>query len=249
MGGALRPAMEARSVTGTGMSLRAAAGNPDVEAHADDRRRRAERIAVQLDQDAADLEVTVDEVVRPLERDVLEALGLERAHDGDADRERQPGEKPRALLELPPQREREAAAGDRGPGAPAAAASRRLPFGGERDPMDVAALRPPHELGGRRLDLVDDLDRAAAARSPLAVGKLGELRPHLLRIEELRRLEQPVAAALDPLQRQPGRPGVLQDLGNTGARQPHLGGKVLAGMELPIGKLAQQRESKRSEHL
>ena len=75
----------------------------------------------------------MDEVVRPLERDVLEAFGLERANDGDADGERQPGEKARALLELPAQREREAAAGDRRPRAAAAAATRRLPFGGKRD--------------------------------------------------------------------------------------------------------------------
>ena len=72
---------------------------------------------------------------------------------------------------------------------------------------------------------------------------------HLLRVQEIRRLEQPVAAALDPLEREAGRPGILQHLRNARARQPDLGGKVLAGMELSIGKLAQQRESKRSEHL
>jgi len=45
---------------------------PDVEAHADDRRRRPERVAVHLDQDAADLEMPVHEVVRPLQRDAGE---------------------------------------------------------------------------------------------------------------------------------------------------------------------------------
>ena len=76
--------------------------NPHVEPDADDRRRRAEGIAVQLDQDAADLQMAMDQVVGPLERHVLETLGLERSNDGNADGERQPGEKPRALLELPP---------------------------------------------------------------------------------------------------------------------------------------------------
>ena len=47
-----------------------------------------ERVAVELDEDAADLEVTVDEVVRPLELDAGETLALQRADDGDADRER-----------------------------------------------------------------------------------------------------------------------------------------------------------------
>ena len=231
------------------MSLRAAAGSRTLSPTPIDGRRRPERVAVQFDQDAADLEVAVDEVVRPLERDVLEALGLERAHDGDADRERQPGEEAGALLELPAQREREAAAGDRRPGAPAAAASGRLPFGGQRDPVDVAPLRAPHELGGRRFDLVDDLDRDRQRRAPRAASQLGEPCPDLLGIEEIGRFEQAVAAALDPLEGEAGRAGVLQDLRNPGARQPHLGGEVLTGMEFPIGKLAQQRESERSEHL
>ena len=187
------------------MSLRAAGGKPDVEADADHRGRRAERVAVQLDQDAADLEMAVDEVVRPLERDVPEALGFERADHGDADREREPGEEARALLEAPAEREREAAAGDRRPRAAAAAAAGRLPFGGERDAVDVAALRAPHELRGRRFDLVDDLDAGREAACPALPASSTSRRPHLLGVEEIGRLEQPVAAALDPLEREAGR--------------------------------------------
>ncbi len=70
-----------------------------------------------------------------------------------------------------------------------------------------------------------------------------------LGVEKIGRLEQPVAAALDPLEGEARGVGILQDLRNAGARQPHLGGEVLTGMELSIGKLAQQRESERSEHL
>ena len=114
--------------------------------------------------------------------------------------------------------------------------------------MDIPALRPPHELGGRGLDLVDDLDRARQ-REFAPRGKLDEPRLHLLGVEEIRRLQQPVAAALDPLQGKARRAGILQHLRDACARQPHLGGKILTGMELSIGKLAQQRESKRSEHL
>ena len=90
---------------------------------------------------------------------------------------------------------------------------------------------------------------AIGSGMPRASRQLGEARPDLLGVEEIGRLEQAVAAALDPLEREARRAGVLQDLRNAGARQPHLGGEVLAGMELSIGKLAQQRESERSEHL
>jgi len=62
-------------------------------------------------------------------------------------------------------------------------------------------------------------------------------------------LQQPVAPALDPLQRQPCRLGVLQHLRNAGASEPHLRGEVLTGMEVAVGKLAQQRESERSKPL
>ena len=131
---------------------------PDVEPDADHGRRRPQRVAVHLDQDAADLEMAVDDVVRPLERDAAEAFRLERARDRDADGEREPGQEPRALLETPAERERQAAAGDGGPGAAAAAASGGLPFGGEHDAVDVALLRAAQELRRRRVDLVDHFD-------------------------------------------------------------------------------------------
>ena len=131
---------------------------PDVETDADHRRRRPQRVAVHLDQDAADLEMAVDEVVRPLERDAAKALGLERARHRDADGEREPGQEPRPLLESPAERERQAAAGDRRPGPAPAAAPGGLPLGGERDAMDVALLRAAQELRRGRVDLVDHFD-------------------------------------------------------------------------------------------
>ena len=220
---------------------------PDVETDADHRRRRAERVAVQLDQDAAELQVAMDEVVRPLERDAGEALGLERADDRDADRERQAGEEAGALLEVPAEREREAAAGDRRPAAAAPAAAGALPFGGERDAVDVAPLRAAQQLGRRRVDLVDDLDgerrRGAVARESARCAALDRVL-----VEEVGRFEEPITAPLDALEREPGRLGVLQHLRDAGAREPHLGGEVLAGVEGAIGELAQQRESERSEH-
>jgi hypothetical protein len=150
----------------------------------------------------------VDEIVRPLERHVLEAFRFEGAHDGDPDGERQTGEKARPLLELPAKGKREASAGDGRPRAPAAAAARRLPFGGEGHSMDVAALRAAHELRGRRLDLVDHFDRRGKGR-PLGGEPVGEVRTDLLGVQELGRFEQPVAPALDLLQSEARGPGIL----------------------------------------
>ena len=114
--------------------------------------------------------------------------------------------------------------------------------------MDVAPLRAAHQLRRRRFDLIDDLDGQRQRGGP-RLGKLGKPRADLFRIEEIRRLEQPVAAALHAFQREAGAFGVLQHLRNARARQADLGRKILARVELTIGKLAQQRESEGSEHL
>ena len=90
--------------------------------------------------------------------------------------------------------------------------------------------------------------RWIGAGSGTLVGKRGQARRHRLAVEEIGRLQQPVAAALDPLQRQSCGLGVLQHLRNAGASEPHLRGEVFTGMEVAIGKLAQQRESERSKH-
>ena len=68
-------------------------------------------------------------------------------------------------------------------------------------------------------------------------------------IEKVGRVEQPIAAAADALERESGGLGLLQHLRDAGARQPDRGGEILAGVEGAVGKLAQQRESERSEHL
>ena len=62
-------------------------------------------------------------------------------------------------------------------------------------------------------------------------------------IEEIGRAEQPVAAPLDALEREARGLGVLQDLRNAGAREPHRVGEVLTRVEVAIGEMAQQRES------
>ena len=73
-------------------------------------------------------------------------------------------------------------------------------------------------------------------------------RTHGVGIEKIRRGEKPVAAAADALERQSGGFGLLEKLRDAGAREPHRRGEVFAGVEGAVRKLAQQRESKRSEH-
>ena len=177
-----------------------------------------------------------------------ESLGLQRAGDGDADRERESRQEPGALLEPPAERKQQAAADDGGPDASAPAAPRRLPFGGERDAVDVAAPDAAHQLARGRVDLVDDFERDRRGDAAAGIDR-GERGLDRLRVEKIGRLEQPVAAALDPLHREARGLGVLQHLRNAGAGQPDLGGELLAGVKVTIGKLAQQRESERSEHL
>jgi hypothetical protein len=247
-----------------------------VDADADDDRRRAERIAVDLDQDAAELVVAEHEVVRPLEVDAVEAFLLERARDGDADGERQAREEAGALLEAPAHRERDRAAGDGGPRAAAAAAAGGLPFGGEHGAVDVAARRAAKQLGRRRVELVGDLDlqrrgRAVERRAVVAVqrqvfldrhlrlgdrraglrdlrAELGERKPHGGGVEEIGGGLQAIAEPAHPLERKPGGLSLTQELRDTGARKPHLRGEVFARVEIAVRELAQQRETERSEH-
>src|SRR5439155_23870107 len=110
----------------------------DVESHADHRERWPKRVPRELDQDAAELAAFVQQVVRPLELDACEALGVERGGEREPDRERQRRKISAALFEAPAEREREAAADDRRPAATAPSASGRLAFGGEQMAMNVA---------------------------------------------------------------------------------------------------------------
>ena len=80
------------------------------------------------------------------------------------------------------------------------------------------------------------------------VGDLGERPADFHGIEEVGGGGEPIAQATDALERQPGGLGLLQELRNAGARKPHRGGEIFAGVEGAIGKLAQKRESERSEH-
>ena len=75
-----------------------------------------------------------------------------------------------------------------------------------------------------------------------------ECRPDCRSVEKIRGREQPVAAAPDALEREAGRFGLLQQLGNAGARKPHRCGEILARVEGAVRKLAQQRETQRSKH-
>ena len=180
----------------------------------------------------------MNEIVRPFERDIAELLRFERTHDRYADRERESGKKSRTLLEFPSQRKSKAASRDRGPCPTAASASCRLPLGSESDTVHVAALRPPHQFRRRRFDLIDDLD-GQRQRCGARFGETREPRPYLLGIEKIRGLEQPITAAFDAFEREARPLGILQYLRNAGPCQPYLGGKVLTGMEFPVGELAQ----------
>ena len=230
-----------------------------------------------FDQDAAELVVAEHEVVRPLELDAVEAFLLERAHDGDADRERQPGEEARALLEAPAHRER-----DRLPPATAVHARPRRP---RPAVCHSAASTAPwmSRRGARRRSSVDVESswsttstcsaggvRSNAGRSwPFSarssstgtcgfgagVPGLATLAPNPVEreahgggVEEVGRGLQPVAEAADALEREPGGLGLPQELRNAGARQPHLRGEVFARVEIAVRQLAQQRETERSEH-
>ena len=140
--------------------------------------------------------------------------------------------------------------------------------------MDVAARRAAQELGRRGVELVDELEVNRGPRRNLGAGldadrgivvlQLGAKRREAVRgeldavlaqrlahprsIEEVRRGDEAVPAAPDPLQRQPRGLGLAQQLGHAGARQPHLRGEVFAGVESAVRKLAQERESERSKH-
>ena len=95
--------------------------------------------------------------------------------------------------------------------------------------MDVALLRAAQELRRGRVDLVDHFDGDTRG-----AGVLAQCGAHGLGVEEIRRLEQTIPATLDPLEREAGRLGVLQHLRDAGARQPHLRGEVLTGVERPV---------------
>ena len=113
--------------------------------------------------------------------------------------------------------------------------------------MDVAALRAAKEVGRRGADLVDHLDVQRREHRSLARDVVQ--RPaDLVGVEEVGRCREAIAEPPHAFQRQPGRLRLLQKLRNAGASEPDRRGQVFAGMERAVGKLAQKRESKRSEH-
>ena len=76
-------------------------GQAYVETDADDDRRRTQRVAVQFDEDSADLQMAVNEIVRPLELDAGEPFGFQCVDDRNADRQRKSSHEAGALLEAP----------------------------------------------------------------------------------------------------------------------------------------------------
>ena len=107
------------------------------------------------------------EIVGPFELDTLESDRFERSRQRNTRCKRQAGEKACALFEAPCERERQAAAGDRGPSAPPPSPPRGLPFRCKQLSMDVVTpLRPPRELAIGRIDTVDDFDARFDAGLP-----------------------------------------------------------------------------------
>jgi hypothetical protein len=113
--------------------------------------------------------------------------------------------------------------------------------------VDVAALRPAKELGRGGADLVDDLDVQRRKHRSLA-GDVVQEPADLVGVEEVGRCREAISEPPHAFQRQPGRLRLLQKLRNAGAREPHRRSQVFAGVECAVSKLAQERESKRSEH-
>jgi ribosomal protein S16 len=149
-----------------------------------------------------------------------------------------------------------------------------LPLGGQQCAVNVAPGGAAKQLGRRGIDLVGDFGgngrmhrngrcasrhyqivvvggrqqrRLGIGRSDLDVQR-GEGSPDLVDVQKIRRCQKPITPASHALERQTGGFRLLQELRNTGARPSDRRGEILTGVECAVGKLAQQREPKRSKH-
>jgi len=139
----------------------------DVQADADDDARGPRRFRAQLDEDAAELAVAHENVIRPLQADVGHVERAQRTQHADADGETERPCVSRDCGERPAQRQTDRAAGWRKPGTTATAATGRLELceqhlrpplhgigaydelgvGGRRGPRDIEARKPLFYVG------------------------------------------------------------------------------------------------------
>ena len=104
--------------------------------------------------------------------------------------------------------------------------------------MNVAICRAARELAAGRVEHVGDLDRQCALlRLQRADDRVaGEKRQRVL---------QPIAAAGLALELQAGCARFLEHLRDAGARDTIRRGQRLTGVQLAVGKTAQEREAQR----
>lgn len=124
-----------------------------VDAETDHRMARAERVAAEFDEDAAELGATRDEIVRPLERDAVDAARGERVDRSDTDREAESGERGHAGVEALEQGQRDAAAGRRVPAPTAATAAGGLDLGEAGEQVARIVLGAAQQLAAGRVEL------------------------------------------------------------------------------------------------
>ena len=173
--GAARPVAERRQQRGR---------QRHVEPEARDDVRAAVRLGFELEQDAAELALVEDEIVRPLERDREAGHARQNAAHGDADGERQRGRLRRHAGELPADRQANAAAERRAPTPAAPPAARRLEFR-DADVELADGRRRGEQAPVRRIELRENLE----LRDPRSHVRL-ERRAQRIRVEQIEAARQ-----------------------------------------------------------
>ncbi len=202
---------------------------PHVDADADHGRGRPERVSSQLGQDAGELGVVANNVVRPLESDAVRTGRRERAGEGHAHRQRQAGKRAGPAREAPQQGECERLAQPRVPGAPEPAAPARLPFHDDHGTARRAGRRTfqQRRVGGVRL--MTNIEREAPGiRSEVALDGGA--------IEQRDRVRQAVAAAVHSVDFNARRLQVADRVPHARARYLEAARQCLAGMEAAVSQ-------------
>ena len=148
---------------------RGKSGVPDVfrktqiQPDADDGTRHL-AVAAKFDENAAQLGVAKQDVIRPLEQDTVRAATRQRAHDRYADGQRKPGKMRGPSRKIPQHGKGQAGLRRRGPRAPPAAVSGGLPVGDEHRPRRCAFRRPlpQHRIRRRAFGYGNDVETAGS---------------------------------------------------------------------------------------
>jgi len=141
-------------------------GHAHIDTDSDHCGRGAERVAGELDEDAAELAVAADEIVGPLQRHLVQAELPEGADAGDTDGERQPAERRGAAVETPQRRERQARPEPRVPARAAPAAAGALELARQRRARRRPGCRARGELAVGRVAFVEELEPETGVAAP-----------------------------------------------------------------------------------